>query len=272
MLKQKYLNRACMVLLFAGLAISSTASAHTSYMKPNVFSTTRGNMVTLQCSFTEDFANPDFVVKSDDWHYYTPDGKRHDYDSITSLKQVSILEQSIEKEGTYRFSTGVRYGRKGKGLTLKDGTKKPLFGEAAKNPIIPEGAKITTSQTVTVADVYVTKGSPTNTVVKKTIGRLVLTPSTHPNELFMDEAFNIKVTFDGKKLKNQKMTVYRESGKFDSDKGKIEFETNSKGIAKIDLKRPGVYLIYTRHKADAPATADVDVHSFTTSLTFEVTP
>ncbi|MEL6686299.1 MAG: DUF4198 domain-containing protein [Pseudomonadota bacterium] len=259
-------------LLSLSAVVAAPAFAHTSYLKPTTFSTTRGNMVTLQCSFTENFSNPEIAVKSQDFHYYTPSGERRDYDNIVTLRQITLLEQAIEEEGTYRFSTGERLGRKGTILVLRDRTEKRLFGEAAKNPEVPEGGKIVTTQTATVADVYVTKGAPTDGATNVDIGRLVLRPAVHPNEIYLDEPLEVTVSFDGQLLKDQTMSLYREAGEFDADKGKSELKTDANGVVTIPFQEAGVYLLYTRHKADAPAGSETDRRSYTTSLTFEVTP
>lgn len=269
--KQK-LNITILGVTAFALLTASPAFAHTSYLKPNTFSTTRRTQITLESAFTENFSNPQVVVKSQDWRFYTPDGLRKTYDNIVSLKQMTVLEQKLDQDGTYRFSTGERLGRKGKMIKLEDGSLKSMFNKEGKEVTPPAGATIITSQTATVADVYVTKGAPTNQVLQTRIGRLVIAPITHPSEIYMDDGFELKLTFDGKPLINQTMTLYRDGGLYAEDKGEISLNTGSDSITKINFKHPGIYLLMTRHRADAPAGSDTDIRSYTTSLTFEVTP
>ncbi len=258
--------RLCAAALVAALAIPA-ASAHTSYLLPTVFTTAKGNFVTLQASFTEDFATPEIAVDSNDYHVVLPDGSRGDFQSVTPFRQVVILESPLTEQGTYRFTTGARLGRTSK-VALIDGEWKPLFEEGNK---VPENAiKVVTSQTETVADVYVTKGPSTRTAVDATIGRLAIHPLTHPNEIYLDEGFSLDVMFDGKPLADQTVTLSRDGGDYESPKYHKEFTTDTDGHLDLSFDKPGIYLLMTRHRADAPAGADTDERSYTTSLTFEV--
>lgn len=258
--------RLCAAALMAALAIPA-ASAHTSYLLPTVFTTSEGNFVTLEASFTEDFFTPEIAVKSDDYHVLLPDGARADFQSITEFRQMVILESPLAEQGTYRFTTGARLGRTSK-VALVDGEWKPLFEPGAK---VPENAtRVITSQTETVADVYVTKGPPTRTAVDTTVGRLAIRPVTHPNEIYLDEGFSLDLMFDNAPLADQPVMLYRNGGDYESPKYHREITTDAEGHLELSFDKPGVYLLMTRYRADAPAGAGTDQRSYTTSLTFEV--
>lgn len=264
--------RAISLAVTSALALASAAGAHTSYMKPNYFSSSRAEVITLQSSFTEDFSNPEVAVLSQDWRYYLPDGAVADYDKIVSLKQLTVLEQKLTGDGTYRFSTGERLGRKGKMYRLPDGTLKPMFNEKREEIPKPEGATVVTTQTATVADVYVTKGAPTEAAVDTRIGRLRIEPITHPSEIYLEDGFSFRLTFDGKPVAGHAMELVREGGAYDDNKGKREITSGPDGNTTITFGKPGVYLLMTRQRADAPAGSETDLRSYTTSITFEVTP
>ncbi|PHR59945.1 MAG: nickel uptake transporter family protein [Robiginitomaculum sp.] len=268
----KKLNITLLGVVGMSIFATGTALAHTAYLKPNTFSTMRGNTITLESSFTESFSNPEVVVKSKNWHFYTPKGERKNFDMVQSHKQVTILEQAIEDNGTYRFTSGERLGRKGEMYKLKDGSLQSMFGHDRKKKPQPEGAVTITTQTATIADTYVTKGAPTLAVLQTRIGRLAIIPVTHPNEIYAEDGFAFRLTFDGKAMKNQSMTLYRDGGMYADDKGVVKLKTGKKSVTKIDFKQPGMYLLMTRHKADAPEGSETDLRSYTTSLTFEVTP
>lgn len=243
------------------------ALAHTSYVLPNMFVTSEGNYVTLQASFTEDVFVPEIAVASDDYHVVLPDGSRDAYDSITPLRQVVMLEEALGGEGTYRFTTGVRLGRSSR-KALVEGEWKVLMGPDA---MVPENAtEVITSQTETVADAYVTKGAPTWDAVTRPIGRLVIAPETHPNEVFLDDGFAFRILFDGAPLAAQSVEVKREGGAYEEPKFVQHVETDADGALTLGFDAPGKYLIMTRHAADAPEGADTDERSYTTSLTLEV--
>ncbi len=249
----------------------TSAAAHTAYMKPTAFDVTRARAITLMSSFTDDFSNPEIGVKSEDWHYIAPNGVRYSYDNVLELKQVTVLENTLPQEGTYRFTSGERLGRVGKMIRTADGAYKMAVNEDGNEVSPGEGETLITSQTATVSDVYVSKGAPTQAAIDSRIGRLVFAPVTHPNEIYLDEGFELDILFDGAPLADQELELVREAGAYAEDKGAYKVSTDENGRLSLRFDQPGVYLLMTRHRADAPKGAETDIRSYTTSLTFEVT-
>ena len=252
-------------LLLAG----APAAAHTSYLMPSSFAPSRGEYVTLEASFTEDFFKPEIAVLSDDYHVIRPDGSRGDFDAITEFRQLVVLENALSEEGTYRFTTGTRLGRVAR-RALVDGEWETIEDPDAP---LPEGAtEVMSSQTETVADVYVTQGAPSRAAVDAVVGRLAIQPVTHPNEIYLDEGFTFDLTFDGAPLAGQELLLYRDGGAYEEPKYEEEIVTDENGRVALNFDKPGVYLVMTRHRAAPPAdaAAETDERSYTTSLTFEV--
>ena len=254
-------------LILAVVLAGNQANADTSYLKPNVFTTANADIVTVQSSFTEDFPNPSVAVKSDAWTVIGPDGKPAKFDMVQPFTQVTILEAATKAPGTYRLSTGERLGRVGPQVLL-DGVWQPFApGRAA-----PAGAQTRQSQTATVADVYVTRGAPTMAPIDTSIGALQLKPSIHPNDVYLDTGFAFKVLLNGKPVANQHVEIWREGGAYEEPAYRKELTSAADGSVKITFDKPGVYLIWTRMSADAPAGAATPIRSYTTSLTLEVQP
>lgn len=242
------------------------ASAHTSYLLPSVFSTGEDSVVTLQASFGErHFFRPEVAVTSDDFHIVRPDGRRDTYDRIEVFQQITVLESDLAEPGTYRFTTGERLGRVGSQILI-DGAWKPLEPGAAP----PAGAQVRTSQTATVADVYVTKGAPTRPAVEAPSGRLAFQLDAHPSEIYLDAPLTVTVLFDGVARPNQEVELDREGAPYEEQPFHQELRTDAAGRLTLRFDRPGAYLIMTRHAAEAPTGAATDMRSYTTSLTFEV--
>lgn len=256
---------AIVAVILAGAAMP--VDAHTSYMLPNLFTANLEEFVTVESSFTEDFSRPEVAVESDDFHVILPDGKRAEFLTNSKHRQLVVLESPLEQEGTYRFTTGVRRGRVSQRV-LVDGKWKSLRetnGEAPAN-----ATKVKTSQTETVADVYVTKKAPTRAPVDHRIGRLVIHPKTHPSDAYLGEAFEFEILFDGEPLAGQSVVIDRAGARYDEAKFHQEIETDAQGAVSLKLDRPGTYLVMARRRTAAPAGADTDERSYTTSLTFEV--
>jgi len=250
----------------AFIATAAPAIAHTSYVLPSTFATTEGEHVTLEVSFTEKYFTPEIAVLSDDYHLIRPDGSRDDYDNIVPLRQLTILESDLTEPGTYRFSTGERLGIKSR-RALVDGEW--TFLEPDAEP--PENAtEVVSTQTATVADVYVSKGAPSRAAVDVVIGRLAIEPITHPNEVYLDGSFEFQLTFDGVGFADQEMTYYRDGGAYEEPKYERKVTTDADGRVSLTFDEPGVYMIMTRHRAEAPTGSDTTQRSYTTSLTFEV--
>lgn len=236
-------------------------------MYPNRFSVSQSGFITVQSAFTENVFRPEIAVDSADFHVVSPDGERKEFEHKTAHRQLVILEEELTADGTYRLTTGVRLGRKGRRM-LVDGEWKPLFPSDA--PVPDEALQVATTQTETVADVYVTKGAPSWGAVKAPIGRLVFMPVTHPNKIYLDETFEMDVVFDGAPLADKALTITREGGCFEEPEYKCFVKTGADGRLTAVFDKPGVYMIYTRHRACAPDGAETDERSYTTSLTFEV--
>lgn len=245
--------------LFAGPAL-----AHTSYLLPKVFNANTERMVTVESAFAEKFFQPALPVDSNDYHAILPDGSRGTGLTITPLKQIVVLESALETEGTYRFTTGVRHGRVGKSA-LVNGKWAPVHGEVPK-----DATQVRTSQTETVADVYVTKKQPTRPAVDAVVGRLRIQPVTHPSELYLGTPFEFSVVFDGKPMANQELVLDRGGADYEEAATHVAVKTDAQGKAVLKLERPGIYVLMTRHRADAPAGSTTDERSYTTSLTFQV--
>lgn len=266
--EMKRLLRACFVTAMA--SVPTAALAHTSFLLPNYFSLTEGKMITLEGGFAEKFFSSDVALTSQDFHLYHPDGRRDVFKKITSFDQITILESDIPEPGTYLFTSGERLGRistiaKVKGEWVSVNPEDP-------NAKVPADATETSKlQTATVTDVYVTKGAPSKAVLAlPPQGRLAITPITHPSAIFLDEGFELAVSYGGKPLADFETTLYRQGGGYDETSFAQINKTDANGHLKLKFSQPGVYLIMARHRGDAPPGAATPLRSYTTSLTFEV--
>lgn len=252
-------------LLAAACAVP--AIAHTSYILPSRFVANLEDMVTVEAAFAEDFFIPDVAVNDGDFHIVKPDGTRAEFDSVNPHKQLVILETRIEDEGTYRFTTGVRRGRRST-MALVDGEWINTFENDGKIPASATATK--TRETETVADAYLTKRAPTRAPVDLQIGRLVLQPITHPSDAFLGDPFDFQLLFDGQPVAGHVMNVDRGGARYDASMFHEEIATDAEGKVSLNFDKAGIYIIWTRHSAPAPADADVDERSYTTSLILEV--
>lgn len=263
--------RAWTLALLSGAALLAAlpASAHTQYLKPNIFTTPQRDHVTVEGSFTEELFTPDIAMKADDYHVVTPAGAKIKIANIVYLKDLAVFEADLPENGTYRFSTGERGGATRK-MALIDGKWTPLRDPKEA----PAGARVADAQSFTRADVYVTKGPASDAALKPTGSGLEIVPLVNPSRLDEGGTFPVQVLFDGKPLAGTEISLHGggehghdEQGNHDAGLG--SFTTDKEGKASIPTKEHGTYLILTRHRVewkDGP----VAVKSHSVSLTFQV--
>lgn len=249
-------------ILAAALVLAATgpASAYTSYILPANFAPD-GEM-QLEAAFASTFFTPAIGLPADMTLLY-PDGTEFTFDRVESTGQVTRAEASISQHGTYRISTGERIGRVAT-LVSEDGAWRELGETETPAP----DAEIMTMQRVTVADAFVSVGAPTRHVVDQNVGALALHPVTHPNQVLVSDGFTIELLFNDAPFPNMPLVIY-ESGDADTDVSTYAV-TDENGRATLTFAEPGRYLVAARHRADAPAGAEAQVRSYTTTLTFEV--
>jgi hypothetical protein len=245
-------------LLFG--AAAAPASAYTTYLKPDEF-WPEDRDVAIEAAFASQFFTPQIALASE-FVTIAPDGSRLPFDRMEVAGQVTTLETDLPTGGTYRVTSGERLGRVAT-MVAVDGQ----WRELAEGEMTPEGAQTTTLQTVTLADVYVTRGQPSREVVDAPLGRLSIRPVTHPNQVLAANGFEIEVLFDGRPMANTAVVLYG-AGDHDTNLDRYVV-TDAQGRATFTFAAPGQYLIAARHRADAPAGSEAAVHSYTTTLTFE---
>lgn len=248
------------------LAAPATALAHMPYLLPGQFDLTNRNHVTVEASFTEDIFVPEVVMKSDSWQVRGPDGVQP-IANVTYLRDLAIFEVDTPKPGAYRISSGERLGRTGTMYKAADGSW-TMVGESGP---APAGAEQVAVQSITVAEVYVSKGEPTDDVLAPTGKGIELRPITHPNNIFAGEKATFELLFDGKPLAGVKVELFRAAGLYDGRKALPALTTDATGRFTLTAPDAGTYMTLVRHRAAAPAGSALPYRSYSHSLTFEAT-
>ncbi|MEZ5971712.1 MAG: DUF4198 domain-containing protein [Hyphomonadaceae bacterium] len=253
------------LLLAAALfaATVSPAVAYTSYLKPNEFWVVESE-VQVEGSYATQFFTPSIALGGN-LTILNPDGQSIAAPRIAvTASGATDLHADLPRGGTYRISTGEVAGQVAN-LVGENGAWRVL-GEG-ETPA--EGAETTTLQTITVADTYVTRGAPSRTVVDQNIGRLALHPITHPNQVLVNQGFQVQLLFDGQPMANSAVVIYAAG----DPETKLDryVVTDASGTATFTFDAPGDYIIAARHRAELPPGSPAAVGSYTTTLTFEAT-
>lgn len=245
------------LLLPAGLA-----GAHTPYLKPNLFTTPQRDHVTVEASFAEDFFVPDVVMKADDYHVVTPSGARLKLASVTYLRDLALFEVDLPDPGTYRISTGQRTGSTRR-MALVNGK-----WEALREGEVPAGVRVAEAQSITRADLYVSKGPVSEKALAPTGVGLEIVPMAHPNRLDAGGALAVRLLFEGKPLAGAAISLHGE-GPEEGGAKPVTLTTDAEGKASFSLPRDGTFLLLSRHRVEVPD-GPVAVKSHSATLTFAV--
>jgi len=254
-------------LSFAAFAIGATlagaAQAHSPYLLPSAFDVSDRKVVTVQGSFTESFFSPEVVMKSDAWAVVGPDGTRTPL-TATNLRELALVEVPTDKPGTYRITTGQRTGRTAKAVLVKGEWE--FLEDPSK---APAGTTPVDMQSLTLADVYVTRGAPSATALAPAGKGLEFVAVTHPSSIFTGQDAKFTVLFDGKPVKGQEITLHAGDDRYaDTKTPPVTLTSDDQGRFTVKVARSGVYQLQARHRV-APTAADPVGHSYTYALTFE---
>ncbi len=254
-------------LLFAITFTAWTpAWAHTPYLAPATFDPPSSGWVTLDASFADSFFVPDVVFDQSEFAVVDTAGRKHTPESVTALKTRVVVEHKLTDKGTYRFSTGRRYGAVFR-IYEQDGERKSTRGS---DPL-PAGAKLLEHfQSLTLAETYVTLGAPDKGALQPYGTGLEIVPVTHPNDIYQGEPAKLTLLFDGKPLAEQTLQIFKADGSRDSKNPVLSVTTDKQGVLAFTLKDTGVYLLQARYRHAAPKDAAAPFYSHTYTLTFPV--
>lgn len=249
--------------LVVALSISPAALPHSPYLLPNEFSLSTRDHVSVQASFTEKFFVPDVVMKATAWHVVGPDGASTPLTPVYT-KDVAILDVDTPKPGTYRISTGVRDGRVAQATI--EGREWKFVREGAAPPA---NAKVYDIKSITLAEVYVSRGTPDDKALAPTNKGLEFQMLTHPARLLAGGEARIRVLFDGKPVKGQVATLHR-AVEANGDSPAEESATSSdEGILTLRFAQAGQYHAQLRYRFVLPGDA-LKAESHTYAVTLDV--
>lgn len=253
---------AALGLTLAAAMTATTAGAHSPYLLPSTFDATGRDHITVQGSFAEHFFQPEVVMKADDYHVIGPDGAKTAV-SPTYLRDLTVFETATAANGTYRITTGTRAGRVSKAHLVKG---EWVFLEPDKP--IPAGVNAVDMQSITRAEVYVSKGAPSDGALAPIGKGIEFHALTNPNALFVGQKAEFEVLLNGKPLPRQVIELHRADEAYLGTKGR-EIVSDANGRFSLSMPAAGLYHAMTRYRIDAAPGAPAQ--SLTYALTFDVT-
>lgn len=245
--------------------LSSSCQAHVPYLAPESFEPIR-DWVSLEAAFADKFFLPEARFDQSNFQVFTPTGSREQPTEQAMVRSRTVLEHQLKAEGTYRFSTGQRYGavfrswqQDGKTVNSRDPKQQP-----------PAGVKLSRHfQSVTLAETYVSKGKPDLQVLQPQGQGLEIQFISHPNDLYINQPIKTRLLFDGKPLVNTSLQLHR-SGQSDTEQSQ-QLRSDANGDVQFSVSQAATYLLLVRHKTKAPAEAKAPEYSYSYSAVVEIT-
>ena len=260
-MKATLLIRAALPLILALAA--GGAQADSPYLWPKAIDATGRDHVTVEAGFTESIFDGRVAMRSDAFHVTGPNGDVP-ITEVTYLRDIAVFEVSTPVDGAYRVSSGQRMGRTARMYQAANG-RWWMVGESDEP--MPEGAETVEVQSVTRADVYISRG-PAADIPAATSQGLEVMPVTSPFDIVAGEDAVFRLTFNGQPMAGADITVFREAGKYDGRVVEADLKTDADGRFTVRPGAPGGYMTQIRYRTRAPQGAATPYRSYTHTLSF----
>lgn len=255
-------TRSGLVLAMASSLFAAPALAHSPYLLPNGFTLSGQDHVTVEAAFSEHVFVPAIAMPSDAWQVVGPDGKALPLQPVM-LKDMAVLEVPTTADGTYRISSGERKGRIAK-AALIDGEWE--FIDPRRT--LPAGVTPVDMQSVTKAEVYVSRRAPNQAALAPTGQGIEYRAITHPDAIRAGKPAEFQILFDGKPLANADVEVEQaRAGEVENARLPL-ITSDAQGRFSITAPQPGLYFAMTRHRVAAAGSQPA--RSYTYALTYSV--
>lgn len=200
-------------------------------------------------------------LRLDNLQIQAPDGSLVQPANSATLKSRVSFDLNLKQVGTYRIATASG------GLMARwesDTGERRFWPERGKkaDPAefkdkVPKKAKnLEVSYNYRRVETYVTRGAPSQSVLKPTNQGLELAPITHPNDLFAGEAAQFVFLIDGKPAAGTQVSVVADGSRYRNRDGARDWVADKDGKVSITWPVPGKYFLeaeYSDNKAAKPA-------------------
>lgn len=188
-----------MATALALAVISASAAAHVPFLKPNQFEVEHPRLV-VESAFTELPFQADYRMDSPHFVLIAPDGSQQPISASVHTRAASYLEPTLEAEGTWRLSTGMRKGPSYRGIETAQG-KLYFSRDIPKHTGTPMRLHYQSR-----ADVYLSKGDANYSPRPLNEGVEII-PQTAPTHLHLGEDLRLQVLREGRPVPNARVIV-----------------------------------------------------------------
>lgn len=257
----------------AALTIAGAASAHRAWLLPSTFTLSgEGQWVTVDGAVSNNLFYPNHVpLRLDALTITGPDGAPVEARNAVTGKYRSAFDVQLEKEGTYRISSG----GEGYMASWKEGEETKRWRgnvETLKSEGIESKPGVSISRSVRRIETFVTLGSPTNAVFAAEGTGLELKPVTHPNDVYAGEEVRFQLLNDRAPAAGVEVDVIRGHDRYRNSEDGLKLVTNADGILTFTLAEAGPYWLSAETEAAGKLNGkDISIRN-SYVVTFEALP
>ena len=237
-------RKSLLALTAAAAALSAplAANAHRAWLVPSATVLSGdGAWVTVDAAISNELFYPDHrAMRVDGVVITTPDGTTEPLKNAATGQYRSVFDVELAKPGTYKIGTA---SSSVMASWTENGEVKRFRGSAddfAKQ-VPANAADLKTIKSFNRNETFVTRGAPTDTVLKPTGKGLELVPVTHPNDVVATEAATFKFLIDGKPAADLEVTFVPGNSRYRATPGEIKVKTGADGAFKFTLPEAGMY-------------------------------
>ncbi len=255
--------------------VATSASAHPVWMLPSEFnvSSDTAHWVTVDGTASHGVFSFDKPIGLDNVTVYDPVGNPARIGPYYKGQRRSVFDLALSEVGTYkvelrnppRYVTTYTIGKRNTERRIMANKQEA----AAQVPVKAQG--VTTYAMQNISAFYVTRNTPSDTVLKSSGQGLELQPLTHPSDVVVGEAARFRLTFDGQPLAERKVEVVGHGTQWRDGRQQQDLVSDQDGVVAFTPAQRGPHLLSANIEqvSRSPLADKVEINYL---LTFEVLP
>lgn len=255
--------------------VATSASAHPVWMLPSEFNVSSdiAHWVTVDGTASHGVFSFDKPIGLDNVTVYDPAGNPARIGPYYKGQRRSVFDLALSEVGTYkvelrnppRYVTTYTIGKRNTERRIMANKQEA----AAQVPTKAQG--VTTYAMQNISAFYVTRNTPSDTVLKSSGQGLELQPLTHPSDVVVGEAARFRLTFDGQPLADRKVEVVGHGTQWRDGRQQQDLVSDQDGVVAFTPAQRGPHLLSANIEqvSRSPLADKVEINYL---LTFEVLP
>jgi len=255
--------------------LTASATAHPVWMLPSEFNVSSDKLhwITVDGTASHGVFSFDKPIGLENVTVYDPAGNPGGTGPYYKGQRRSVFDLALSEAGTYkvelrnppRYITTYTIGKRKTERRIMANKQEA----ATQVPAKAEG--VTTYAVQNVSAFYVTRNTPSDTVLNSTGQGVELQPLTHPSDVVVGEAARFRLTFDGQPLAERKVEVVGHGTQWRDGRQQQNLVSDKEGVITVVPVKTGPHLLSISVEQESKSLM-ADKVAVNYLLTFEVLP